>query len=163
MYAEATKVCRACGLERPISAFGKAATNRDGLNTRCKDCINRRERLPENRDARREYHRNYQRERRRNNPDVRIRLANQDAARKYGISEDEVRELRSCTHCQCCGVEFKDDPNHRHIDHCHESGDVRGIICRTCNHTIQGTHAECMYRLKLCLHYLERHRPEIPL
>jgi hypothetical protein len=143
-----------------MSAFGKLAARKDGLNIRCRDCINAHDRLPERRAARREYHRNYKKEKRRNDPEWRRRLADQEAARKYGISQDEVRELRSSTHCQCCGAPLKDDPNHRHIDHCHESGDVRGIVCRTCNVTVQGTHAECVARLESCIKYLEKHRQE---
>ena len=33
------KECLACGYLRQVSKFGKVSRNRDGLNTRCKDCI----------------------------------------------------------------------------------------------------------------------------
>ena len=91
-------------------------------------------------------------------PDVKKRLSNELAAKKYGITVDQVLELRSFPSCQCCGAGLRDDPNHKHIDHCHDSGDVRGIVCRACNLTLQGTHDECVMRLKSCLAYLERHR-----
>lgn len=32
------KVCRLCKMERPADAFAKAPTNKDGLQSLCKDC-----------------------------------------------------------------------------------------------------------------------------
>ncbi len=37
---EPTKVCTLCG-ERPLSAFGKDKTKKDGYKARCRDCRNR--------------------------------------------------------------------------------------------------------------------------
>ena len=36
------------------------------------------------------------------------------------------------THCECCGIV---DPNIQ-LDHCHETGNFRGFICRSCNKTL---------------------------
>jgi hypothetical protein len=40
------------------------------------------------------------------------------------------------THCERCGVELNDIPNHGNqkcMDHCHATGMFRNIVCRTCN------------------------------
>lgn len=36
----ATKTCRCCKIEKPVSAFGKDAYKRDGLNVYCRECHN---------------------------------------------------------------------------------------------------------------------------
>lgn len=35
-----TKICRICGVEKPISEFSKHKQYTDGLDTRCKWCVN---------------------------------------------------------------------------------------------------------------------------
>lgn len=35
---EQTKVCRKCGIEKPVSEFGRDARNADMLNSYCRDC-----------------------------------------------------------------------------------------------------------------------------
>ena len=51
---------------------------------------------------------------------------------KYGLTESEMRALvdRSEGKCMICDAELNGD---FHIDHCHESGAVRGILCKRCN------------------------------
>lgn len=49
---------------------------------------------------------------------------------KYGLSEQETVELLSANDgmCAICLSEPA-----QHIDHCHESGRVRGALCKACN------------------------------
>lgn len=61
----------------------------------------------------------------------------QEARRKYGISADQFAAMMhsqsdACATCKkpfCCG----DKQTKPHIDHCHASGNVRGILCNRCN------------------------------
>mgnify|MGYP003414767032 CR=1 FL=1 len=39
-----TKVCTKCGIEKPISDFGKYSRNKDGLSVVCKECTNKKQR-----------------------------------------------------------------------------------------------------------------------
>ena len=51
--------------------------------------------------------------------------------RKYNLTLDELNELLKIDQCQICDkvlVGIK-----KHIDHCHVSGKVRGILCQNCN------------------------------
>ena len=50
----------------------------------------------------------------------------------YGITEEEYRFLvvQQDNKCGICGRPFIDTP---HIDHNHETGEVRGLLCSKCN------------------------------
>ena len=51
--------------------------------------------------------------------------------KKYGISRAEYEDLLAAQDGECaiCGKTLYDV----HIDHSHESGKVRGLLCNTCN------------------------------
>lgn len=61
-------------------------------------------------------------------------LADYDRARKYGMQPDQFvamlnKQNRGCAICRDALLE-----DHRtHVDHCHESGAVRAILCIECN------------------------------
>ena len=54
--------------------------------------------------------------------------------RKYGITGEDVAVflLNQSGACVGCGVVFTNEVPFV-IDHCHESGKVRGLLCRECN------------------------------
>ena len=60
----------------------------------------------------------------------------------YGIGADEFLDLfllqrHACAVCRCPLVLFSTKPEEQaQVDHCHSSGKVRGILCRTCNITV---------------------------
>ena len=53
----------------------------------------------------------------------------------YKLNEAQVAQLEAVQACQLCGI-----PQHKvrcmHIDHCHSSGWVRGVLCGACNISI---------------------------
>ena len=57
-------------------------------------------------------------------------------ADKYGISELDLELMykRQQHRCAICGVHENESPNKKlHIDHCHEGGNVRALLCHHCN------------------------------
>ena len=50
----------------------------------------------------------------------------------YKISKEKAKELSKVTQCDVCQKVFT-SPRDRHIDHCHASGQVRGVLCFNCN------------------------------
>ena len=71
----------------------------------------------------------------------------------YGLSQEDfedmiVDQLGRCDACE----ELLDD---LHVDHCHENGDVRGILCPPCNMAL-GQVKESTERLQKLIMYLER-------
>lgn len=59
---------------------------------------------------------------------LRIRL------KKYGLSMKQYQTMQSeqegC--CAICGIK----PKLLNVDHCHQTGKVRGLLCRHCNHML---------------------------
>lgn len=51
---------------------------------------------------------------------------------KYNVKWDEAVIFMRTTHCEICRKEFLSNSK-KHIDHCHVSGKVRGVLCDTCN------------------------------
>lgn len=82
--------------------------------------------------------------------------------RKYGLSLEEYQALveRAAGHCETCGVPFDDTkPNKPHLDHCHTSEKVRGLLCAACNWAI-GNVRDNTETLMSLINYLEVHRAE---
>lgn len=57
--------------------------------------------------------------------------------RLYGITVERVEEMRIAqgNKCAICADEFSNEKKGKklHIDHCHSSGVVRGLLCQKCN------------------------------
>jgi hypothetical protein len=51
---------------------------------------------------------------------------------KYGLTAEDFAKLHEAAggRCPICDVELGED---YHIDHCHETGLVRGLLCKRCN------------------------------
>lgn len=80
----------------------------------------------------REKHKASVREWQRANPDKRLA----QVLRKYGITVDEYRTMlvEQDGGCAICEAPIADGRGTRlHIDHCHESGAARGLLCGSCN------------------------------
>lgn len=90
------------------------------------------------------------------------------ACRKYGLSEAQFEYLmqRSGNRCEVCGsppTETSGPGMRLHIDHCHNTGRVRGVICANCNRAL-GQVKDSAERLRALAHYLENVKdiPEEP-
>lgn len=78
--------------------------------------------------------------------------------RTYGITKEQFDKLfeSQCGKCAICGYSTIGD--HKFfpmIDHCHETGKVRGILCANCNQAL-GKFKDDIERLKSAIEYLER-------
>ena len=107
---DGTKWCRDCGETKPLEKFVLSKRSATGRGTYCKSCQNvrsneTRERLH---GGSREYH----------------------LRRRYGIGVKAFEEMLEEQGGACLICE-KPDPEH--VDHDHETGKVRGILCFNCN------------------------------
>ena len=118
-----TKVCKKCGIDKPLSEYHKKAANPTGYQPRCKECncadVNewRKEQSPE-------------------------RLQELYLQRVYGLSLQDYHRLllkqKNC--CPICNLELNLgsylDAKSPVVDHCHKTGVVRGILHNECNRGI---------------------------
>lgn len=89
-----------------------------------------------------------------NNPE-KVKARKDVRGRKHGLKagdfERMLEEQEGC--CALCGDPL--DPKHTHIDHCHETGDVRGLLCRPCNVGL-GMFHDSPDEMRRAILYLER-------
>jgi hypothetical protein len=60
---------------------------------------------------------------------------NKTRLRVYGISNDTYNKMFKAQGgcCAICGTHQSELKAPLYIDHCHKSGDVRGLLCSACN------------------------------
>lgn len=66
----------------------------------------------------------------------------------------EVILFRSC--CEGCGVYIHNDSDKR-VDHNHDTGEIRGMLCDVCN-TTEGKFESDPEKLRGLLNYMERNQ-----
>jgi hypothetical protein len=94
------------------------------------------------------------REYRANHPYLRDEDRRRRLLREYGISPEEYDALLTSQDGRCCicGADYP-GANGWHIDHCHKTGVVRGILCHRCNLGL-GNFRDDPERLAAAIEYL---------
>ena len=126
------KRCVRCSQSKCFSTFGECKSNKDGLKYHCKLC----EKEFRDSDECKEYQKNYRKENREKN--LRY-FRNKYTQKTFGITIEKYEEIRETflieqsNKCAICG---KDDSHYEKglvLDHNHETGEVRGLLCLVCN------------------------------
>jgi hypothetical protein len=134
--------CRICGLDKPLEDFPKVRDCKEGRQSFCKTCKNANHRAWRARNLDRERQRESANEARRRaaNPAQHARNALYSRARRlYGMSGEDVMKMLEDQNGKCpiCQNAIMWGASHGAsrmvIDHCHESGQVRGLLCDQCN------------------------------
>ncbi len=77
--------------------------------------------------------------------------------RKYGIEEKDWRLIWDAQNgkCEICGRGFEEDKNYMgaHVDHCHDTGEIRGLLCLGCNAGL-GSFRDNIESLRSAIEYL---------
>src|SRR3990167_1364689 len=123
LLTEALKVCRRCELALPLDAFGRLHHAPDGHRSTCKACRNEQTRIRYEAD-----------------PELsRWRIVRH----RYGIEKADYLAIlqaqeNRCAICRSEGT-VRNGVGERyplHIDHDHETGVIRGLLCYRCNNGI---------------------------
>lgn len=141
-----TKICTKCGEDKPVSSFHK---NRDGFRPDCKTCNNARsngwharnkDRSIKYYDENRHVLNAQSREWYVKNKDRAKASARKSQFKKYNISPEQYLRQYEIQKGMCavcgglgliCGHGNKGEV--LHVDHCHRTGAVRGLLCTRCN------------------------------
>lgn len=126
------KRCPECGNTKPLEDFVINRSHSRDLGNYCLPCHNRvvRGNVVKNHGSTRNFH----------------------LKRRYALTSDDVAAMVEAQggKCAICGVKDAE-----HVDHDHETGDVRGILCFTCNVGL-GNFSDDPERLLLAHRYLTR-------
>lgn len=139
------KTCKKCGLTKPLDQFGCARGNRDRKMGSCKVCKKKANDLWKQ-----------------NNPEAGKLNQRKHAQRRkesrylklYGMTlkEFETRKNEQHGRCAICGKQ----PTRWYVDHCHETGTVRALLCLKCN-TMLGLAGDDTNVLENAVRYLLVH------
>jgi hypothetical protein len=132
-----TKRCTKCGEEKPLHSFYlNRARGADARQSRCKSCVTD------------------------HTSDWAIRNREKKTARVHGLSLQDVAAmlLGQEGRCAICTILFSKAP---HIDHDHDNGRLRDLLCQRCNVALG--HIERPGFLPRALDYLRRHGSADPL
>ena len=107
------KKCNICGKIKLISKFGIAYNIKSGIRGECKSCSvtrTKKTRTPR-----------------------KVRLY--QVKRDFNLSPEEydalIEQHNNC--CALCNRPRESQARALHIDHCHTTGRIRGLLCTTCN------------------------------
>ena len=128
------KRCYTCRGELPVDSFYRDRNAKDGLQGVCKACRKEYEQSEKGKAAKRK----------------------KEAKMKYGWSVERLFELFELQGYQCaiCGT-TEPGSSDWHIDHCHSSDEVRGILCGHCNVGI-GMLKDSPDRMETAIQYLRK-------
>lgn len=153
--------CIGCKEFKISSEFWKHNRTGSGLHPRCKDC--KKKEYNEKHDhkldiATRFYHRHQKRlkQERKENYD-KLQKKAYHLKSMYGLSMDDYNALleKQMNTCAICSTHFTELKKGLFVDHCHDTGKVRGLLCSACNSAI-GLLKENRYLFLTCVEYLDR-------
>lgn len=137
-----SKTCTKCGEERPVEQFLKRESGRAGVRPECKGC-------------QAEYQKGYRRV-------IRGAIQRRYSLKKhYGITVEQYNEMFSAQSGKCaiCDTHATDlpSPGILCVDHDHDTGVVRALLCGLCNKGI-GIFKEDQFLLERAISYLKAHK-----
>ena len=128
--AAGTKTCQRCKEVKTPADFYSDKGTWDGLRRVCVDCS--RERHSKWRLANLEHAAAQQKKHRLANPERHMDYAIKHA---YGLPLGTYTTMLAAQdgRCAICGTDDTGRHKRFHVDHCHETGEVRGLLCHGCN------------------------------
>lgn len=133
-----SKRCRYCDCLKPLDEYWANRRNRDGLESGCKSCL--RERHRSWRKANPEVQSRRQRQWRKDNPEAEWRRSRRNTLKRhYGITVEQF-EAQLAVQGGACALCKSTEPGGTgafNVDHCHETGRLRGLLCTSCNSRLE--------------------------
>ncbi len=121
-----SKVCRRCKLDKPVTEYYKAHRNTDRLQSYCKPCG-----IKNGAEWRKR-------------PSSKIKDKQRKLITRYGVTQLQYNDLLESQNglCKICSVPPTSKRNQEKyslsVDHCHKTGKIRGLLCKSCNLAVGG-------------------------
>ena len=138
--SEPEKRCCHCKKVKPVEDFHRDKTTSDGLNRRCNICDG-------------ESNKAYYQSKHESEPEY---YQNQHLKTRFGITladYDKMAEIQNGVCAICSESEVRKDRARLSIDHNHETGKIRALLCDRCNRLI-GIAKEDIILLNKVIKYL---------
>jgi len=134
------KVCAKCKTEKPLEDFHKNRRSKNGLYSYCKPCSNAKvKKYFSNLSSEKKDEYNH-----RNN-----------LKKKFNLTPEQYEKMLSSQKAVCAICHKPDSEGKRlAVDHCHETGIIRGLLCGHCN-TGLGKFFDNISYLEQAIHYLK--------
>ena len=134
------KTCKHCESVKDESCFYKFFdkwSSKHYLSARCKPCHQEYRRVSKSNS--------------RNRKAEKLQL-------RYGLTYEQWEDMRSAEdyRCMICGISEEEIDKRLDVDHCHDSGKVRGILCNPCNN-ILGHAKDNLAVLESAVRYLKNY------
>jgi hypothetical protein len=163
------KVCSICGEWKDYSNFTRHATMRDGHMNRCKSCVNQKGRearaangISDEEKTKRKIKdkKRYDRitSNKKLNTERKQKMRSAHLYRTYGITLEEYEHIHKAQNgcCGICQINESDAPRKvLSVDHCHDTGQIRGLLCDRCNLGV-GMLGDNLNSLQKAVDYLRR-------
>ena len=136
------KKCSKCKTDKEYSFFYGQKRTSDGLDSWCKECVKLHRNKPEIKakikareqtDKVKQHKASYRKDSR-----YIESVRKSHLKRKYNLTVDQYNELLVSQN-NCCAIckKHKDTFNQAlHVDHCHKTSKVRGLLCHKCNRAV---------------------------
>lgn len=124
------KVCTKCNETKDLECFFNSKSARDGKSWQCKDCykIKHKSYYVLNKERMNDKGRQYY-------ADNKDKFRNNKLLKDHGISLKEYNEWYYGQNKVCAICKGNQLPHREYlsVDHCHDTGKVRGLLCEGCN------------------------------
>lgn len=142
------KKCRICNKNKPKDSY-TFRKDTEKYRTECKQCLNeKRKKQP----SYGKWHKN-------NKDHLKIYERGYRLVRRYGISYVQYFCILDQQEHKCaiCKTDNPKGKGQFHVDHCHSTGKVRGLLCSDCNPAL-GQFKDDVSLLKEAIKYLEKNK-----
>ena len=139
LYSDLYRTCMTCDVEKHITEFYMRDKKTGRRHSACKECDKARVKA-----------------RHQENPE---RTRNNDLKRNYGITLQEHQEMYENQNGRCAICQKEGDGKWKKlcVDHDHETGKVRQLLCRRCN-MVLGQVYDNISLLEEHIKYLQKHK-----
>ena len=160
-----SKECSKCLITLELNKYSKDNSKKDGFHTVCKSCQKQTKslRLDKAKEVRK-IHYNLNKETSSNyhkvknaNPEVKYKLKEKHLLKTYDLSLKDLETLKVTQKFKCAICKKHEDDCSRKtlfVDHNHDTGKIRGLLCSQCNSAI-GLLYDDISILKSAILYLE--------